>query len=188
MKGRPSQMPQFDVFLSHNSVDKRWVIKLKDDLQRYGVSVWLDKDEIRPGDLFAKALEDGLTDSRAVALIVSPEAMASGWVQAEYYRALSLAQNNRLQLIPVILRDADLPDFLEDRNWVDFRQESAYSQSIWKLVWGITGKKPDQVLDMTSSDIDSAAPVRSSKQTEALTTSSTTPSNLSSEFQETPSL
>ena len=50
--------------------------------------VWLDKDEIRPGDLFAKALEQGLAASRAVALVVSPEAMASGWVEREYYRAL----------------------------------------------------------------------------------------------------
>ena len=41
---------EHDVFLSHSSVDKPWVIKLKNDLLRYGVSVWLDKDEIRPGE------------------------------------------------------------------------------------------------------------------------------------------
>jgi hypothetical protein len=146
-------MSQFDVFLSYNSVDKLWVIKLKDDLQRYGVSVWLDKDEIRPGDLFAKALGKGLANSRAVALIVSPEAMASGWVEVEYSRALSLAQKRHLQLIPVILRDAELPGFLEDRNWVDFREESAYSENVWKLVWGITGNKPAEVLDLSAPDL-----------------------------------
>jgi hypothetical protein len=43
-------MPTYDVCLSHSSVDKPWVIQLKDDLHRYGVAVWLDKDEIRPGD------------------------------------------------------------------------------------------------------------------------------------------
>jgi hypothetical protein len=150
-------MPQFDVFLSHNSVDKPWVIQLKDDLLRYGVSVWLDKDEIRPGDLFAKALEEGLANSRAVALIVSPEAMASGWVKAEYYRALSLAQDKQppLQLIPVILREAELPGFAQDRHWVDFRDESAYSENVWRLVWGITGRKPAQVLDLSPPDLDS---------------------------------
>ena len=147
---------EFDVFLSHNSVDKPWVIQLKDDLGRYGVSVWLDRDEIRPGDHFAKALEEGLASSRAVALIVSPEAMASNWVEDEYYRALSLAKNKgtSLQLIPVILRDVEFPGFLQDRKWVDFRDETDYAQSVWKLVWGITGAKPAHVLDLSEPDLD----------------------------------
>ena len=34
------------------------------DLLRYNVSVWLDQDEIRPGDFFARALEQGLNHSR----------------------------------------------------------------------------------------------------------------------------
>jgi hypothetical protein len=153
-------MPQFDVFLSHNSVDKHWVIKLKDDLQRYGVSVWLDKDEIRPGDLFAQALEEGLENSQTMALVVSSEGMASGWVKEEYYHALSLAQGkqSRLQLIPVMLRDAELPGFLAGRNWVDFREKSTYSQNVWELVWGITGTKPAEVLDMESPDVPLIVP------------------------------
>ncbi len=35
-------MPQFDVFLSHSSVDKPSVSRLKDDLHRHGVRVWPD--------------------------------------------------------------------------------------------------------------------------------------------------
>jgi hypothetical protein len=170
----PKMYYQFDVFLSYDSVDKPWVINLKDDLQRYGVSVWLDIDEIRPGDLFAKALEEGLANSRAVALIVSPEATASGWVETEYYRALSLAQNKHLQLIPVILRNADIPGFLEDRNWVNFREKSAYSQNVWKLVWGIAGKKPAKVLDLSPPNLPSIASRQSARQTEALTANTTT--------------
>jgi hypothetical protein len=45
-----------------------------------------DKDEIRPGDLFAEALEETLESCSAIALIISPEAMDSGWVKEEYYR------------------------------------------------------------------------------------------------------
>ena len=64
-------MPEFDVFLSHNSVDKPWVSRLKGNLLRYGVSVWLDEDEIRPGDLFGEDLEQALGSCQALALIVS---------------------------------------------------------------------------------------------------------------------
>jgi hypothetical protein len=53
----------FDVFLSHNSIDKPWVIKLKKALEARGLKVWLDKDEILPGDLFAEALERGIASS-----------------------------------------------------------------------------------------------------------------------------
>jgi hypothetical protein len=183
-------MPQFDVFLSHTSVDKPWVIQLKDDLFRYGVSVWLDKDEIRPGDLFAKALEEGLANSRAMALIVSPEAMASGWVEAEYYRALSLAQNKQspLQLIPVILRDAKLPGFLKDRTWVDFRDRDAYAQNVWMLVWGISGKKPTQVIDLTSPGLASTASFESTEQTETRTANITASGSIPGESQRAPGI
>ena len=148
-------MPQFDVFLSHSSEDKPWVVKLKDDLQMYGVSVWLDQDEIRPGDQFIEALEHGLAQSSAVALIVSPVAMASGWVRREYYRALSLATTKQppVQLIPVILKEAELPDFAKDLNWVDFRDESVYDQKVSELVWGIIGYKLTHVLDLSSPDL-----------------------------------
>jgi len=155
MKGEPGMMLQFDVFLSYSSVDKQWVIKLKDDLLCYGVSVWLDKDEIRPGDLFGKALEQALDNCRAVALIVSPEAINSGWVEEEYYRALFLAKTKQtsVQIIPVILRDAELPGFLKGRTWVNFRDETAYVQSVGRLVWGITGEKPAQVLDLSTPEL-----------------------------------
>src|SRR5699024_9407845 len=114
---------KFDVFLSHNSRDKPWVIQLKRDLEKLGIKVWLDKDEIRPGDLFAEALETGIQESKSVALIISPEAMNSGWVKAEYYRAVSLATNKKLQLIPVLYRKAEIPGFLSDRSWVDFSNQ-----------------------------------------------------------------
>jgi hypothetical protein len=148
---KTSEHPKFDVFLSHSSIDKPWVTQLKNDLLRYGVSVWLDKDEIRPGDLFAEVLEQALDNCRTVALVVSPEALASGWVKEEYYHALSLAKTRESprQVIPVILRDAQIPGFLQSRNWVDFRDKTAYSQNLWKLVWGITGQKPERVLDLS---------------------------------------
>lgn len=139
------QQAQFDVFLSYNELDKAWVSQLKDDLWRYGVTVWLDRDEIRPGDLSGKAREQALDDCRAVALIISCQALDSGWIEEEYYRSLAPTKRS-VQTIPVILGEAELPGFLQSRNAVDFYSESSYARSVWELVWGITGKKPDQIL------------------------------------------
>jgi hypothetical protein len=132
----------FDVFLSYKSDDHPWVVRLKDALQLRGVRVWLDKDEIRPGDRFVWALERGLDTSRAVALVVTPESLTSGWIADEYSRAVALANEGRLHLIPVVLRDAKLPGFLSTRQHIDFRNSSAFDQAVDRLVWpGITGKR-----------------------------------------------
>jgi hypothetical protein len=133
---------KFDVFLSYKSEDHPWVDSLKGALQQRGVRVWLDKDEIRPGDRFVWAIEHGLDTSRAVALVVTPESLASGWVADEYSRAVTLSNQGQLQLIPVVLRDAKLPGFLSNRQHVDFRDPSAFDQAVDRLIWpGITGKR-----------------------------------------------
>jgi hypothetical protein len=93
-----------------------------------------------------------LENCSAVALIVSPNSVSSGWVQEEYYRAISLTKNFRdpVQLIPVILEDAEAPGFLKGRNWVDFRDDKQYSKNVWRLVWGITGEKPKNIIALRS--------------------------------------
>ncbi len=133
---------KFDVFLSHKSEDHTWVKTLKEALERRGVTVWLDQDEIRPGDRFVWALEQGLEASGAVVLVITPESLKSDWVADEYSRALALANDGQLQLIPVLLRDAKLPGFLSNRQCVDFRDPSKFEESVDRLIWpGLTGKQ-----------------------------------------------
>jgi hypothetical protein len=149
---------RFDVFVSHSSVDKPWVRKLARDLERYGVSVWVAEEQIRPGSLIVDALEQALDSCGSMALVVSPESMASGWVEEEYNRALAVAQgkDRRLPLIPVLLRAVELPGFLLSRDQVDFREPSGYAESVWRLVWGITGEKPAQLIDLQSAPAPAA--------------------------------
>lgn len=134
-------MKPFDIFLSYRSNESMEAEKLCDALRARGVRVWLDKNEIRPGDRFAEALEQGLATSRAVGIIATSESIASNWVKNEYYRALSLSTEGELQLIPLLFGPADLPGFLKDRNWIDF-QDGEYRRNVDKLVWpGITGRQ-----------------------------------------------
>ncbi|HUW62947.1 MAG TPA: toll/interleukin-1 receptor domain-containing protein [Candidatus Bathyarchaeia archaeon] len=130
----------FDIFISYRHTDRFEAERLRNALESRGVRVWLDEDEIRPGDLFAEALERGLASSRAVGLIVTPDSMASQWVKNEYYRALSLSNAGEMQLIPLLFGPTELPGFLKDRSWIDFRQGD-YQRNVDRLIWpGITGK------------------------------------------------
>ena len=49
-----------DVFLSHDSDDKPTVRKLRATLKKRGVRVWLDEDELRPGQRWIHGLEEAL--------------------------------------------------------------------------------------------------------------------------------
>jgi tetratricopeptide (TPR) repeat protein len=133
----------FDAFISHSRVDSEWVRRLKSALEEKGVKVWLDHDEIRPGDLFVTNLELGLNDSTAVLIVVSPEAMQSRWVEEEYARALSQANDRERRVIPCLLRDAVLPGFLAGRQWVDFRDDSKFVDSLEHLIFGLRGRSSE---------------------------------------------
>lgn len=138
-KGKP-----FDVFLSYHSNDSEWVVQLKERLKEADILVWLDRDQIRPGDRFTKALEKGIAKSKSVVIVVSPGACESGWVREEYDRALYLINSAQqdLRLIPVILQHCDIPGFLSSRNSVQFAESDEFDDNVAQLIWGITGRKP----------------------------------------------
>lgn len=132
----------FDIFLSYRSTDSVWANNLREALETRGVSVWLDKKQIRPGDLFVRALEQGLNSSRAVGLVVTPESLDSGWVEEEYARAMTLAAEKQVKLIPILLRGAPASGFLGSREHVDFRDHKSFDQAVDRLVWpGLTGRR-----------------------------------------------
>ncbi len=153
-------MPQeFDVFISYSSSDHAWVENLRNTLSSKGIRVWLDKDQIRPGDLFIDALETGIASSKCVALVVSLNSSRSGWVKEEYHRALAL--RTQLRLIPLLLTDTELPGFLASRKWIDFRDPEQFDQRIEELHWGITG---DHSAQQDSSLITQPLPANSLRQ------------------------
>jgi hypothetical protein len=73
----PAPSPTQDLFISYHSGDADWVTTLAADLKALGVSVWLDREQLRPGDLFVKALEDALASVRCVLVVVSSGSLRS---------------------------------------------------------------------------------------------------------------
>ncbi|HVR08509.1 MAG TPA: TIR domain-containing protein, partial [Thermoanaerobaculia bacterium] len=133
----------FDVFISHSSVDAEWARRLKNALAERGLRAWLDRDEIRPGDLFIKDLEGGLSESAAALILVSPESMQSRWVEEEYVRALAQGRHREFRVIPCLLRSAELPGFLEGRQHVDFRDDSKFTEALESLLFGLCGRSSE---------------------------------------------
>jgi TIR domain len=129
---------EFDAFISYSRLDVVWARNLAQELSLLGLKPWIDEEQVKPGMLFASAIEEALDNCGAMLLIVSPQSVASGWVKEEYNRALSLTKERpSFQLIPLLLADAELPGFLRTRQWVDFRDESQYRAALYRVKWAL---------------------------------------------------
>lgn len=139
-------MPQrFDVFLCHNSEDKPTVIQIAEQLRQYNLKPWLDLWELRPGTTWQLELERQIRIIPAAAVFVG-KAGFGPWQREEIYSLLQQFVQRRCPVIPVLLPNAprtpDLPIFLANRMWVDFRVAEPNPMS--QLVWGVKGQKPPQ--------------------------------------------
>ncbi|MDX6528939.1 MAG: hypothetical protein QOH41_1229 [Blastocatellia bacterium] len=155
---------EFDVFLSHNSIDKPVVRELKTLLVANGLRPWLDEDELQPGIPWQQLLEAGVKTSKSVIVLVGKDGLGP-WEDEEMQAALVLAVRDKRPCIPVLLPGAsmqpELPMFLGNRTWVDLRAGFG-DEGLAKLIWGITGKKPQRIERESSRRLSDAmiAPTR----------------------------
>src|SRR5215468_2574123 len=82
------QLFDYDVFLSHATLDKPVVRELAERLRRDGIRVWFDEWSIHLGDIIPEKLERGLERSRTLILFMSKNAFASEWVTLERHTSL----------------------------------------------------------------------------------------------------
>src|SRR5580658_10185876 len=135
----PNDDPYYDAFISYKSEYKPWVETLALNLTRQGIRVWVDDWRKRPGDLIAGTLDQAIKNSRSGVLIVTPEAVASGWVQEEYATMLEREKRGGFRLIPVILRESDGFPFLNNRFWIDFTVPEKYERRLYELAQSVRG-------------------------------------------------
>jgi formylglycine-generating enzyme required for sulfatase activity len=134
---------QFDVFLCHNSEDKPQVREIAEQLQQHGLKPWLDIWELPPGRSWQRLLEKQIEQISSAAVFVGENGFGP-WQQQELYAFLSEFVSRDCPVIPVLLPNAptkpELPVFLRQFTWVDFRASDP--DPMYQLRWGITGKKP----------------------------------------------
>jgi hypothetical protein len=120
------------VFISHSSKDKEFARRLAGDIQSVGHDAWLDEWEIKVGDCIVSGVQKGLEDSTHVALVLSPDAVKSGWVEREWKDAYwQEVTSNRVILLPVLIAPCDIPRLLGSRKYADFT--SSYEKGLMQL-------------------------------------------------------
>lgn len=124
------------IFISHSSIDKPFARKLRRDLTACGYDVWMDEKNIHIGCNITTGIQDGLIESKFVILVVSPESISSGWVEAEWTTIFaSQVTKGEAVLLPLVRKKAHLPLFLQNLLYAD--ASNNYALALAKIIQAI---------------------------------------------------
>ena len=127
-----------DIFISHSSRDKDAALKLATTLNFCAIDVWLDDWELEVGQSLTDEIAKAMDDSRYIAILITENYNETVWTKTEYKKALAREQKEkRTVMLPLIVGEAQIPDFLEDKVYIDLRTE--FFSGISKLVGMIRG-------------------------------------------------
>jgi len=127
-------------------LDKPFVRKLAHRLTEKGIICWIDEAELNIGDSLIEKISEGIEKMRFVAAIISNNSVKSNWVQKELSLAMSKEiKGRKVVVLPLLLNDCQLPSFLKDKMFADFRIESNFEKEFAKVMQaiGISSEKPD---------------------------------------------
>lgn len=124
------------VYISYSQADETVAQKLAEALQDEGLEVWYDQMEIMPGENWGEKVAQGLRESEAMIVLLSPQALNSNYVRHDIEYALSeLRYRNRLisvvvasshkiphENIPWILRSLQLIELTDNGNEAEFKK------------------------------------------------------------------
>jgi len=108
------------VFLSYSHDDSSTADEVVNELRKAGAKVWVDTEQLRPGETTTHAIDKAINDADTAVLLLSR--MPSPHVLSE----LRLAQEKEVKIILVILENLDsreLPPDIQNLGYIDFRRD-----------------------------------------------------------------
>ncbi len=111
------------IFFTYSHEDKEFVDRLAYQLVERRAWVWIDRWELKVGDSFVERVQAAIQEATAVIVVLSPASVASNWVKRELASVIYKEVENQLSLvIPILVRDCEIPVFLKGRLYADFRK------------------------------------------------------------------
>jgi len=128
------------VFLAHSHKNRRFTHRLASQLIANAIHLWVDEAELRIGDSLILKIQAAIEAVDYLAVVLSPHAVASGWVTRELEMALTdEIAGRRITVIPILWRHCKVPGFLRGRLYANFTNRSAYSRDFPRLVYSLRG-------------------------------------------------
>ncbi|WP_420312453.1 TIR domain-containing protein [Streptomyces sp. YS-B37] len=126
----------YDAFISYSQTDSAWAEMLHGRLRRFRVqgrplSLFYAPTTIAAGQSIPRVLSQALEQSHHLIAIVTPAWLASEWCGLEYESSVWLDPGaSATRLIPLLLKDAQLPPALARLKYVDFRNPDDFENGL----------------------------------------------------------
>jgi hypothetical protein len=121
---------QYDTFISYFTGDEAFANMLYQELSIRGLHIWKDAIEIEVGDSLTDKIQGGLKNAYSFTIVLSPEALARPWVGEELRAAYALRFAGELKILPILYKDCEIPLFLADYKYADFRDERRHGEQL----------------------------------------------------------
>lgn len=110
------------VFISYSSRDRAFVEKLAYSLVDKRIKIWLDKWEMHPGDSLIEKIQEALTESSYLLVVLSEKSVESEWCKKELNSGLMREiEEKKVHVIPIVIDNCKIPIFLKEKLFADFR-------------------------------------------------------------------
>jgi hypothetical protein len=110
------------VFISYSHKDKDFVAKLAVNLIRDKTWVWLDEWEIAAGESLIDRIQNLIQGASVLVAVFSKAAVESIWCKREVTAGIQRElEEKKVLVIPALLEDCEMPLFLRDKKFADFR-------------------------------------------------------------------
>ena len=133
----PPPQRRLRAFLGHSSIDKPAVRSLYHRLRSEGIDVWIDEEDLFPGQDWQHEIRKEVQEADVVIVCVSEDSVSkTGFIQQEIKFALDVADQrpeDSIYIIPLKLEECVVPERLKRWHWVNFYDEKGYERLLRAL-------------------------------------------------------
>jgi hypothetical protein len=110
------------IFISYSHADRSTVHRIAAGLVEHNAHVWVDSWELNVGDSIVSRVQAAIQESDALLVALSKTSVASEWCKKELNAGLIRElEEKRVLVLPVLLEDCEIPIFLREKMYADFR-------------------------------------------------------------------
>lgn len=135
------------VFISYAREDQSKALKLYECLEQANCDPWIDTRKLLPGQRWKPAIKQAIKDCDFFLACLSKKSVKKiGFIQTELkegYETLRQYLHSNIYLIPVRLEACDIPEELQEYNYVDLFKAEGFTQifNSIKVEWECRGMK-----------------------------------------------
>jgi hypothetical protein len=128
----------FDTFICHSSNDKRIVENLVSKLRARDVTAWVDHEQIKLGDRVTEKINEGLSNSRSILVVLSKSLGQGRWVAPEYgaFINAALAGGRIRRVFPLQIEDVtpdEVPPLLVDLRRARYSSQTEFEELVREI-------------------------------------------------------